>query len=137
MMKRFATIVLTGLTALILAACTEAPLKPAPDMSIPAGVSQAQVKTSIEHALVGRGWTLDKVQDGDILTTLHLRDHAATVHITYDAKAVHIAYVSSSNLNFRQRGSQRYIHRNYNGWITFLEQDIQRNLQNSSVNPGN
>lgn len=123
--------VLVFLAALALVACTSAPLKPAAPIAVPAGVSQAQVKAGIISALEGRGWTLDSIADGDILSTLHLREHTATIHTTYDAAAVHLTYVRSTNLNYRESGSRRSIHRNYNGWIDYLEQDIRRNLQNT------
>lgn len=132
-MKRLAIIVLAGLTLFALGACTRAVLAPVPAITVPAGVGQPQVKQAILTALNGRGWTIDKVQEDTILTTLHLRDHTATVRITYDTHSVQIAYVSSTNLEYSQHGSTRYIHRNYNGWVGFLEQDIKRNLQNASI----
>ncbi len=135
-MKRFSMIVLAGLAVIALAACTREALVPAQPVAIPQGVAQPQVKRAIENALDSRGWTIDKEQDGNILSTLHLRDHTATIRITYDAQFVHIAYVSSTNLEYSQRGSTRYIHRNYNGWVSFLEQDIKRNLQNATVTSG-
>lgn len=132
-MKRFHVIILCAVALLALGACTRAVLMPAPAITVPTGVSQDQVKTAVVTALDGRGWTVDKLQDGNILATLHLRDHTATIRVTYDTQAVHIAYVSSSNLEYRQSRGVRYIHRNYNGWISFLEQDIRRNLQNALV----
>ncbi len=60
--------VLVLLATLALVACTSAPLKPAAPIAVPAGVSQAQVKTSIINALEGRGWTLDNLADGEILS---------------------------------------------------------------------
>ena len=125
--------ILMLLAALALTACTSAPLKPAAPIAVPPGISQAQVKTSIINALEGRGWTLDKVADGDVLSTLHLREHTATIHITYDATTVRLAYVRSTNLDYRENGSKRNIHRNYNSWIDYLEQDIRRNLQNTNA----
>jgi hypothetical protein len=129
--RRLKRTVLVFLATLTLVACTSAPLKPAAPISVPVGVSQAQVKTSIINALEGRGWTLDNLADGDILSTLHLREHTATIRITYDAAAVNLTYLRSTNLNYREKGDQRSIHRNYNGWIDYLEQDIRRNLQNT------
>ena len=133
MMKRYLIPVLFGLAVFALGACTRAILLPAQPIRVPQGVTQAQVKQSIVSALDGRGWSVDKVQDGKILTTLRLREHTATVRITYDTKTVHITYVNSSNLEYSQHGNTRYIHRNYNGWIGFLEQDIKRNLRNASI----
>ena len=135
-MKRFTMIVLTGLAALTLGACTSQPLVTAQPIAVPSGVTQPQVQRAIDNALDSRGWTIDKTEDGNILSTLHLRDHTATVRITYDTQSVKIAYVSSTNLDYSQRGSRRYIHRNYNGWVGFLEQDIKRNLQNATVAAG-
>jgi len=130
-MKQFNRVLLIASALLALAACTRAVLMPAPVIMVPAGVGQGQVKAAIVNALDGRGWSIDKLQDGNILTTLHLRDHTATVRVTYDTNSVHISYVSSTNLEYRTEKGVRYIHRNYNGWIGFLEQDIRRNLQNA------
>jgi hypothetical protein len=133
MMKRYTMFALVALAVFALGACTRAVLLPAQPILVPHGVTQPQVKQSIISALDGRGWSVDKAQDGKILTTLRLRDHTATVRINYNTKTVHITYVSSSNLEYSQHGNTRYIHRNYNGWVGFLEQDIKRNLQNASI----
>lgn len=133
MSKWLTRMLIVSLSLLVLAACTSAPLKPAAPVDVLPGLTQNQVKSSIIDALNGRGWTVDEVKDGSIGTTLHLRDHTATIRITFDRTQVRIAYVSSTNLNYRNRAGRQSIHRNYNAWIMYLEQDISRNMQNFSA----
>ena len=47
--------------------------------------------------------------------------------------SVAIKYVSSENLDFKEKRGKRYIHENYLSWIDYLVQDITRNLQNATV----
>ncbi|HEY8587293.1 MAG TPA: hypothetical protein VIL60_11300 [Rhodanobacter sp.] len=130
MSKWLTRMLIISLSLLGLAACTSAPLKPAAPMDVPPGLTQTQIKTSIVDALNGRGWTVDEIKDGSIRSTLHLREHTATIRITFDQAQVRMAYVSSTNLDYGDRHGRQTIHRNYNGWIMYLEQDISRNLQN-------
>ncbi len=116
---------------LVLAGCTLAPLKPAAPISVPAQLSQTQVRNAIITSLTGRGWTIDHSGNGNILSTLNLRGHSATIRVNYDRSTVTITYVSSSDLEYRLKDGKPYIHRNYNGWIGYLQQDIRRNLQNA------
>lgn len=115
---------------LVLAGCTLAPLKPAAPISVPAQLSQTQVRNAIITSLTGRGWTIDHSGNGNVLSTLNLRGHSATIRVNYDRSTVSITYVSSSDLEYRLKDGKPYIHRNYNGWIGYLEQDIRRDLQN-------
>ncbi len=124
------TLVLSA-SVLLLAACTIAPLKPAAPISVPTQLSQMQVRNAIITSLTGRGWTIDHSGHGNILSTLNLRGHSATIRVNYNRSTVSIAYVSSSDLEYRLKDGKPYIHRNYNGWIGYLEQDIRRNLQNT------
>ena len=48
-------------------------------------------------------------------------------HTVGTHRRVHFGDVNA----YREKGDQRSIHRNYNGWIEYLEQDIRRNLQNT------
>lgn len=136
MSKWLTRMLIVSLSFVALAACTSAPLKPAAPVDVPPGLTQAQVKSSIIDALNGRGWTIDEIKDGSIGTTLHLRDHTATIRITFDRSQVRLAYVSSTNLNYANRRGSQTIHRNYNSWIMYLEQDITRNLQNFRATHG-
>lgn len=124
---------LAAAAAIVISACTTAPLKPAAPISVPAGLSHQQVQQAVVRALEGRTWTLDNVGESVIDTTLHIRDHAVTLKIDYDTSQVSLHYVSSTNLNYRSHGGHPTIHRNYNGWVNFVEQDIRRNLQNSKA----
>ncbi|AOU99276.1 hypothetical protein BI364_16230 [Acidihalobacter yilgarnensis] len=125
-------------TALLaLAGCTAVPLKPAAPISVPSGLSHGQVRQAILSALTGRGWTIDHTGKRKILSTLYLRGHSATVRIDYSQSSVDITYVSSNKLEYHIQNGKPYIHRNYNGWVGYLESDIRRNLQNSRYTSGN
>ena len=124
---------LVAAAVIALTACTTAPLKQAAPVTVPAGLSHLQVQQAVVHALEGRQWTLDNVGENVIDTTLHIRVHTVTLKIDYDTTQVSLHYVSSTNLDYRSHGGHPTIHRNYNGWVNFVEQDIRRNLQNSKA----
>lgn len=108
---------------------------PAP-VTIPAGLSGEQVTKDIKRALAGRGWEVTAEQPGRIDARLHLRDHVAVIRVTYDATSVQFAYVDSTNLDFKEKRGQRYIHGNYLGWINYLRTDLTTNLQLTQVDAG-
>ena len=130
---RFAAIVLSVFALFAFSGAAharKAPLADPAPVSIPAGLDQAQVTKDIKRALIGRGWTIEQDQPGDIVSVLYLRTHVARVHVTWDASTIHIAYVDSKNLDyFEDRKGRRFIHPNYLGWVSNIAQDMKTNLQ--------
>ena len=129
---RFAAIVLSVLALFAFSGAAharKAPLTDPAPVSIPSGLDQAQVAKDIKRALIGRGWTIEQDQPGDIVSVLYLRTHVARVHVTWDASTIHIAYVDSKNLDFQERKGKRFIHPNYLGWVSNIAQDMKTNLQ--------
>jgi len=104
---------------------------PAP-VAIPANMNGDAVAKDIKRALLGRGWEVTGEQPGQIDAQLHLREHFAKIKVTYDEKKVQFSYVDSNNLDFETKRGQRYIHRNYLGWLTFLTGDLAVNMKLTS-----
>ena len=101
---------------------------PAP-VAVPAGLEGERVVKDIKRTLAGRGWEVTGEQPGQIDARLHLRDHVAVIKVTYDASDVRFAYVDSTNLDYKEKRGQRYIHGNYLGWIQYLRTDLATNMQ--------
>ena len=98
-------------------------------VTIRKNVSMEQVATAIKDALRGRGWKVTKKAEGAIDALLHIRSHTAAIAITFDQKEITLAYVSSTNLDYKEKkNGKKLIHRNYNNWIHNLERDIDVNL---------
>jgi hypothetical protein len=123
-MKRLS---LLALCMLLLPACRSAPLlNPDP---FKAAATPEKTKKAIEMALAGRGWLISKEEPGKIAATLNTRKHTARILITYDDEYITIKYVDSQNLNYDiDKNGQVVIHENYNSWIRYLMQDINRNI---------
>lgn len=100
-----------------------------PPVPVPAGLTAEQVAKEIKRALLGRGWEVSEQSEGQILSTLHLREHMARIRISYDTRQVAIEYVDSSQLDYKLKKGKPHIHSNYLGWIGYLTRDIGTNLQ--------
>nr|WP_287410804.1 hypothetical protein [Pseudodesulfovibrio sp.] len=87
-------------------------------------LTMEQVENAIIDAGTGRGWMMSTVKPGLIVATLNIRNHQAVVDVTYDESTFDITYKNSRNLKY----DGEKIHRYYNGWIEYLEQDIQAHL---------
>lgn len=111
------------------AAQAAAPLVDPDPVAVPAGLDAAAVAKEIKRALIGRTWTVTDEKPGQIDATLNLRKHVARVAISYDTTQVKLAYVSSENLDFKEKRGQRQIHKNYLSWVNNVLTDVSRNLQ--------
>lgn len=107
-------------------------IDPAP-IAVPSNLTSAQVSTEIKRAMINRGWAVAKEQPGVIDATLSIRSHRAQVKITHDRSQVVITYVSSENLDYKEKKGKRLIHRNYNSWVNNLVSDISKNLQMTTI----
>lgn len=129
-MKRFASFLILlcslGLSPLVLAA---AELIDPPPVVVPEGVSEKELVKQIKKAFVGRNWTIEKEEKGSIKATLYLRSHIARVAADYSADEVTLTYLSSENLNFKEKKGKRFIHKNYLTWIQNVRTDLNKNLQ--------
>lgn len=133
---RFSAIVLSVLSLLAFSGAVQARQAPLVDpdpVVIPAGLSQEKAVKDIKRALIGRGWTITAERPGEIESTLNLRTHTAKILVTWDTQAVRIAYVSSVDLDYKERKGKRFIHPNYLGWISNIAKDMGTNMQLSVI----
>lgn len=122
--KFFAIVVASAF--LMLAGCRSNPvlnIENAP-ITVAAKHSSKDIKKAIIRAGAGLGWNMKAKKSGHIVATLYLRDHVAIVDIKYSNKSYSITYKDSTNLNYDGTN----IHKNYNGWVTNLNRQIQAQL---------
>jgi hypothetical protein len=96
---------------------------------VPANMKSEDLVKNIKRALVGRGWAIEKESAGKIDAVLYLRSHVARVSLNYSDKDVKLVYVSSENLDYKEKKGKRYIHKNYLSWVNNVMMDINKNLQ--------
>ncbi len=94
--------------------------------SVDGSMPLTEVTKAITSAGAKHGWEMRVEKPGNIVGTLHLREHEAVVDIVYDSKSYSILYKSSQNLQYDE--TNKTIHKNYNGWIRNLNVSIQRQL---------
>lgn len=126
-MKRVYLVLLLPLL-LGLMAFRQVPLTDPPPISIPAGLSDAQVTHVIAEALMQRGWTIVKRLPGELDATYAPRDFSVTIAVHYTPQQIQINYVDSNNLKYEVKNGVRYIHTNYANWIQNLVSDIKSRL---------
>jgi len=128
-MKRFASLLVLvfGLGISTFAFAAKELIDPAP-VAIPAGVSEKELVKQIKKAFVGRNWTVEKVEDGSVKGTLYIRTHVARVSADYDKENVTFTYISSENLDYKEKKGKRMIHKNYLSWVANVRNDMQKNL---------
>jgi hypothetical protein len=94
------------------------------DHPIPAAAQKLpldDIGRNIMIAGLQRHWRFDPVAPGELRGTNAVGDHSATIKVTYTQRSYSISLVQSANLD--QAGDN--IHRRYNGWIHYLEKDIE------------
>lgn len=112
------------------ASAASVPLRDPSPILLPAGVDERAVVQAIKRALAGRDWQVLNDQPGRIDADINVRNkHNARIRIDYNAQDITIRYVSSINLDYSEQTGTPMIHRNYPRWITFLREDIERNLR--------
>jgi len=104
-----------------------------PRVSFAALPSTADVDDAIYRGCRYRNWQPERVSDGVMRAMLHLRAHTVTVEIDYGRDWFEVRYVSSNNLRYSNRNGVDMIHANYNGWIKFLVDDLQRSIEDERM----
>ncbi len=69
------------------------------------------------------GWSMKKIDENTILGILIIRDHSAKIKISYDDNSYSINLLEAENLNYDKEKDT--IHKNYNGWIMNLKNQIE------------
>ncbi|WP_447754074.1 hypothetical protein [Pseudomonas nicosulfuronedens] len=102
------------------------------DQSLPPSSQRttAQVQQAIHQALAEQKWTLQQDNGSVIYAEITVRErHHAEISIPYSSQQYSIKLRSSSGLD-EENGQ---IHRNYNNWVTLLNEKIQQNLGITSL----
>ncbi len=125
----FKILVSVALASVVFSGCSR--LAPVYDVSqspieIKKGKTSEDVYQAIKRAGVGLGWVITKKRDGLAEGKLSLRKHLAVVEIPYSTSSYSINYKSSVELNYND--AKKTIHKNYNGWISNLDNAIQVQL---------
>lgn len=102
-------------------------IEPEP-VTIPEGVKQEDVAKVIKRSLVGRDWSMAKVETGYIEGQLNVRQHMLKVGITFDTKMISMKYIDSVELGYREERGKRFIHPKYRNWTNNVMSDIRKNL---------
>ena len=100
------------------------------NQSIDYTLTMEQVEKAIIKAGVQKKWKMMVIKPGQIVGNILVRSHKARIQIDYTEKIYTITYLESNNLLYKDGK----IHRNYNRWINNLDQTIQSNLFEASLN---
>ncbi len=127
-MKYKIGIALLASLLILLTGCKATPvlnIEEAAIMTEAENVSSKDIAKAIVRAGSGLGWVM-KPQKGsnEIIGILHLRKHMAKVSVKYTNEFYSIQYLDSANLSYDGTN----IHKNYNGWISNLNNGIQTQL---------
>jgi uncharacterized lipoprotein YajG len=123
--SRFLKIVAPALILFFLAGCRSAPVYNVSESPLntygDTKPTLAQVEKTIVRAATSLGWSVTRIDDGELLAVLNLREHRAVADIHFNTSTFSITYKDSQNLNYDGTS----IHKNYNGWIQRLENSIR------------
>jgi len=100
------------------------------NQSIDYTLTMEQVEKAIIQAGAQKKWRMMIIKPGQIVGNILVRSHKARIQIDYTEKIYTITYLESNNLLYKDGK----IHRNYNRWINNLDQTIQSNLFEASLN---
>ena len=120
-------ITLIALALLGTVSCTSKPIQN-PDRTLHASIhsDRAQMQQAIVKALVGRGWTVQKITPQLVQAQITVREqYHAEIDIPYSADHYRIQYRDSSGLDYKDGK----IHKNYIRWVRLLDKGILRELK--------
>lgn len=123
------TLAALALAALALGACTSAQVLNIRDAPIGARAQGQDPGPAIELALTRRGWEISERRPGAVDAFINVRSHHAEITVSYDADSFSIDYRDSQGLEY----SDGHIHRNYNRWISRLDNNIRTSLGSPAV----
>ena len=120
-------ITLIALALLTTVSCTSKRML-TPDRTLHASIhsDRAQMQQAIVKALVGRGWTVQKITPQLVQAQITVREqYHAEIDIPYSADHYRIQYRDSSGLDYKDGK----IHKNYIRWVRLLDKGILRELK--------
>jgi hypothetical protein len=124
MLQTVRVIVAACVLSFVVACASKPPVLNIDNVPIATTHTPEQVRQAIITAGASKGWIMQEVKPGVLHGTLRAHAHQADIDVAYSAKTYSIDYVSSVNLDYKN-GT---IHRNYNKWITSLNEAIQVQL---------
>ncbi|MDG3087526.1 hypothetical protein P7F88_16235 [Vibrio hannami] len=117
--------IITLFLAFVLAGCNKVqPIMNIEDTPVAYELTQQEVKQAIVRAAESRKWIVKDVSSNELKAEVFVRTHHAVIKIPYNSTHYSLIYADSSNL--LHEGDN--IHRNYNKWITLLNESIRREL---------
>ena len=122
-------ITLIALALLTTVSCTSKRML-TPDRTLHASIhsDRAQMQQAIIKALVGRGWTVQKITPQLVQAQITVRgQYHAEIDIPYSTNHYQIVYRTSSGLDY-ENGK---IHKNYIRWVRLLDKGIVGELKNN------
>lgn len=107
-----------------------APLYAPKPIAVPEGRTLDEVRHAIRAAVSGDTiWSVLDDKPSQMLVMLAISMHTARLSIDYDLHSVRFTYLSSQELDYKQKPDGRQtIHRNYNKWLRELVRNIQTHL---------
>lgn len=79
------------------------------------------------------GWNMKQTSSDTIVAKIVLRNHIAKVKINFNENSYSIKLLEAQNLNYNK--AENSIHKNYNGWIKNLENQINAKLTPLKMTP--
>lgn len=129
MKKLFSAILITGFVFLMVG-CRTTPIV---DIDNSQYLERSQKMTKVESAITKgaatKGWRVKKLKNGLLEASITIRNKfLVVVDIPYTSKGYKINYKKSTNLKYDPQ--TKTIHKNYNGWIKNLVNNIDYELSN-------
>jgi hypothetical protein len=119
------TVACLALALLAASGCRTAPLVDPPPTA--AGPTPEQTRIAVLRALATKRFVVDEESPGRIRARLQKNSWSLVVEVLY-GKDVSMHYADSVNLRYKVENDVAYIHRNYNGFVRELQDEIQRQL---------
>ena len=99
------------------------------NVSVPSGLSRAQVQTAAEQALIGRQWEVKSKADDRVVGYLKHRSNEATLSLVLTDKQVEIFCVGwqiNKKTGVREKPEQP------TGWIKYIKGDLTKIMARAS-----
>ncbi|MBE9548733.1 MAG: hypothetical protein IMF09_04940 [Proteobacteria bacterium] len=93
-----------------------------------------QIRHAITMAMSTLGWTPSYTDDGVVGNIVVRGKHTLNVLVEYDLQSFDVNYLSSSNLKYKLKNGQPYIHANASSWMDNLKKGISAQLMSMDCN---
>lgn len=90
--------------------------------STPEAATLAQMQAAVLAGCAAKGWVGQAVEPGHVHAVLTRPDYRAEIDILYSTSKLSIKYAASEGLDYN--ADRQLIHRNFNRWLTLLQQAI-------------